>query len=156
VLIVTFGWSLWYAAMVWASHAEAPGAYCWPHHHMVRWIGPLGTLVVAGPGAVPGVDTAGPALWPLVPPHAAIPSASAPASAQATQIRRAVGWWRWFRVPNDGRLAAVSDILAIAASLASGAINSIKRYSIQLGTGRGDVKSRAVPTCRPGLPSRPR
>jgi len=67
VVIVTFGWSLWYAAMVWASHAEAPGASCWPHHHMVRWMGPLGTLVVAGPGAVPGVDTAGPALWPLVP-----------------------------------------------------------------------------------------
>jgi hypothetical protein len=126
VVIVTFGCSLWYAAMVWASHAEAPGASCCPHHHMVRWTGPLGTLVVAGPGAVPGVDTAGPALWPLVPPHAAIPSASAPASAQAPQTRRAAGRWRWFLLPNDGRLAAVAETLAIAASLASGAINSIK------------------------------
>src|SRR5215471_3294243 len=106
--------------MVCASHAEAPGASCWPQYHMVRWMGPLGTLVVAGPGPPAGVDTAGAELWPLVPPHAAIPSASTPAIAQAAQTRRAAGRWKWFLVMRDGRLAAVPGTLAIAASLASG------------------------------------
>src|SRR5215471_20826569 len=103
--------------MVCLSHAEAPGASCWPQYHMVRWTGPLGTLVVAGPGPVAGVDTAGPAFWlPLEPPHAASPSASTPASAQVPQTRTL----------NDSPLATLPFRVAIATSLASRAISSIK------------------------------
>src|SRR2546423_3375648 len=51
VLIVTFGCFLWYSAIVSASHAFAPAASCSPHHHMVRFTGPVGNAFVAAPPA---------------------------------------------------------------------------------------------------------
>src|SRR3954454_1362852 len=51
VLIVTFGCFLWYSATVSASHAFAPAASCSPHHHIVRFTGPVGNAFVAAPPA---------------------------------------------------------------------------------------------------------
>src|SRR6266566_4192 len=79
VLIVTFGCFLWYSATVCASHAFAPAASCSPHHHIVRFTGPVGNAFVAAPPA--GAD----------PRAVAAPSAratTAPATSSAPLVRR--------------------------------------------------------------------
>src|SRR5436190_22787038 len=52
VLIDTFGCFLWYSAIVSASHDFAPAASCSPHHHIVRFTGPVGNAF----GVVPSAD----------------------------------------------------------------------------------------------------
>src|SRR5262245_61849157 len=74
---------------------------------MVRWIGPFGTLVVAGPGATVGVDAAGAVFWPPLPPQAVIPRVSTHASAPAPHNRGA------------DPLAVICVAVSIAASTAS-------------------------------------
>src|SRR5436190_17339338 len=51
VLIVTFGCFLWYSAIVSASQAFAPAASCSPHHHIVRFTGPVGNALGVAPSA---------------------------------------------------------------------------------------------------------
>src|SRR3989442_12211330 len=61
VLIVTFGCFLWYSAIVSASHAFAPAASCSPHHHIVRFTGPVGNAFgVVPPASADPRDVAAP------------------------------------------------------------------------------------------------
>src|SRR5260370_18689217 len=79
VLIVPLGCFWGYSAIVSASHAFAPAASCSPHHHIVRFTGPVGNAF----GVVPPARAD--------PSDVAAPTASAattPATSSALLARR--------------------------------------------------------------------